>query len=271
MKKTIILSILFLVLLLNCFSQNNPSEILYLCKYKYAFIKDTTNRKALTFDYMNLEICKESSRYYSKLRQIGYNKSLEDYKNQTPFETIMKNENQYYLNAESEIIIFNYREKSFDIYEKLSSKSEYKSLDTLGVPNWELQSDTMTLLGQLCQKATTNYRGRSYIAWFANTIPFQVGPWKFVGLPGLVLKISDTKNNFDFECIELTNKIKSKPVFTLYTKRKTIPYKKLQGLKKLKMTDRDLFMSSEYAGISSPSNNNAKRKKQPYNPIDLTN
>ena len=28
-------------------------------------------------------------------------------------------------------------------------------------------------------------------------------PWKFFGLPGLILKVKDTENQFDFECIGL--------------------------------------------------------------------
>lgn len=32
---------------------------------------------------------------------------------------------------------------------------------------WQLQADTLTLCGQLCQKATCHFRGRDFEAWFA--------------------------------------------------------------------------------------------------------
>ena len=44
-----------------------------------------------------------------------------------------------------------------------------------------------------CKKATTHFRGRDYIAWFTTDIPIVAGPWKFNGLPGLVIDIEDTR------------------------------------------------------------------------------
>ena len=79
----------------------------------------------------------------------------------------------------------------------------------------------MTLLGYTCQKATTTFRGRNYTAWFAPEIPSNNGPWKFGGLPGLILKISDDKRNFIFECsgIQQLDKPESIKLYTLnYTK-----------------------------------------------------
>ncbi|MDL2257346.1 GLPGLI family protein [Bacteroidales bacterium OttesenSCG-928-I14] len=38
------------------------------------------------------------------------------------------------------------------------------------------------------------------MAWFAPGIPIPNGPWKFGGLPGLILKLYDTDENFIFEC-----------------------------------------------------------------------
>ena len=65
--------------------------------------------------------------------------------------------------------------------------------------DWQIQSDTATLKGLKCQKAICNYKGRSYTAWFSNEIVSNNGPWKFGGLPGLILKLSDTKNEIIFE------------------------------------------------------------------------
>ena len=40
--------------------------------------------------------------------------------------------------------------------------------------------------------------------WFTRDIPISTGPWKFAGLPGIILKATDTEQNFSFECIGLT-------------------------------------------------------------------
>ncbi|MBC8986350.1 GLPGLI family protein [Pedobacter sp. N36a] len=55
----------------------------------------------------------------------------------------------------------------------------------------------------LCQKASLSFRGRDYIAWFTTDVPVNDGPWKFSGLPGLIVKIEDTKALFSFQLVGL--------------------------------------------------------------------
>ncbi len=43
------------------------------------------------------------------------------------------------------------------------------------------------------QKATTGFGGRNWTAWFCKDIPFNEGPFKFRGLPGLIFEIQDDK------------------------------------------------------------------------------
>lgn len=68
---------------------------------------------------------------------------------------------------------------------------------------WEIATDTISIKGYLCYKATTTFRGREYIAWFTLDIPINDGPWKFYGLPGLILKIQDNEQIFQFDLIGL--------------------------------------------------------------------
>ena len=71
--------------------------------------------------------------------------------------------------------------------------------DTLANFNWKITSEKADVLGYACIKATTIFRGRSYVAWFTRQIDVKNGPWKFCGLPGLVVKVSDTDNTFKYE------------------------------------------------------------------------
>jgi GLPGLI family protein len=59
--------------------------------------------------------------------------------------------------------------------------------------NWIITSDTMRILGYRCLKATCSFRGRRYEVWFTPEIPIADGPWKFKGLPGLVLSVEDDR------------------------------------------------------------------------------
>ncbi|MDT0294478.1 GLPGLI family protein [Mesonia ostreae] len=58
--------------------------------------------------------------------------------------------------------------------------------------NWKLQNDTKKIGNIICKKATAEFRGRNYTVWYTEKIPLPYGPWKFQGLPGLVLEAYDT-------------------------------------------------------------------------------
>ncbi len=64
-----------------------------------------------------------------------------------------------------------------------------------------LDKDTMVICGYTCKKATTSFAGRSWVAWFSEDLPISGGPWKFSGLPGLILSAYDTDNYFKFVCV----------------------------------------------------------------------
>jgi GLPGLI family protein len=70
--------------------------------------------------------------------------------------------------------------------------------DTFPTFNWVLHNENKTFGNITCQKATIYYKGRNYIAWFAPSIPVNNGPWKFQGLPGLILEIYDIEKEVQF-------------------------------------------------------------------------
>ncbi|WPZ08568.1 GLPGLI family protein [Roseivirga spongicola] len=65
------------------------------------------------------------------------------------------------------------------------------------VPNfkWTFEKEQKTIGKFLCKKATTEFRGRTYICWYTEEIPLPYGPWKLQGLPGLILE-AETKDGF---------------------------------------------------------------------------
>ncbi len=72
--------------------------------------------------------------------------------------------------------------------------------------DWQIQSDKMKIGDIECQKATVEYGGRNWTVWFNQSIPLQDGPYIFKGLPGLIVKISDDKGEYDFSLIETSSK-----------------------------------------------------------------
>ncbi|MCL6218668.1 GLPGLI family protein [Zunongwangia pacifica] len=69
--------------------------------------------------------------------------------------------------------------------------------------DWEIHSETKIIKDYKVQKATTSFAGRDYMAWFTTEIPVSDGPYKFNGLPGLILEIADTGNDYVFSFIGL--------------------------------------------------------------------
>jgi GLPGLI family protein len=74
--------------------------------------------------------------------------------------------------------------------------------------DWTLQNGTVTVAGYLCKKAVCKFRGRNYTAWYAPDIPVGNGPWKFGGLPGLILKVYDKDRFYVAECVKVEYNVK---------------------------------------------------------------
>jgi GLPGLI family protein len=61
---------------------------------------------------------------------------------------------------------------------------------------WKITGEKKKIDNYETQKAVLSYGGREWTAWFTTEIPFQDGPYKFNGLPGLIVQISDDKNHY---------------------------------------------------------------------------
>jgi len=70
------------------------------------------------------------------------------------------------------------------------------------ISNWELADETKIINTITCKKAEVRFKGRNWIAWYAPEIPLPYGPMKFSGLPGLIIKITDEKEDYDFELVK---------------------------------------------------------------------
>lgn len=85
--------------------------------------------------------------------------------------------------------------------------SKYKVTEDLPVMNWKLSKDGESKIIDkfVCNKATVSFRGRNYIAWYTPYISSQFGPWKFYGLPGLILEVYDTDNHYHWTATKINN------------------------------------------------------------------
>ncbi len=98
----------------------------------------------------------------------------------------------------------NYPPNKITFLDHIPSDS-YKFEEDLDLFDWQITSDTTTVCGFKSQMATCEFGGRKWIAWFAPEIPFSDGPYKFNGLPGLIVKVHDTRNHYVFELTAINN------------------------------------------------------------------
>ena len=88
-----------------------------------------------------------------------------------------------------------FHDNNFD-YFVLSSKDKM---------NWKVTKETKKLDNYKLQKATTSFGGREWTAWFSPEIPFQEGPFKFAGLPGLIFELNDKDNEYSYKLVKSIN------------------------------------------------------------------
>ncbi len=105
---------------------------------------------------------------------------------------------------ESRVII----EKAENIlYERHIDRQTKKIIYTtepIPILAWQLLPETKKIGMYVCQKASAVFRGRHYFAWYTSEIPVSAGPWKFTGLPGLILEVADDSNNVVIRLKRLT-------------------------------------------------------------------
>ena len=80
----------------------------------------------------------------------------------------------------------------------------YQYADSLLSPaGWIITDSVSTINGYDCIFATCSYHGRDWNVWFSPDLPWHDGPWKFSGLPGLVVSASDAEGLYRFELKEI--------------------------------------------------------------------
>lgn len=108
--------------------------------------------------------------------------------------------------------------------------------------NWIKSNETKTIYNLLCKKATCTFRGRDYIAWYSTDLSNNYGPWKFSGLPGLMLEVYDSENEVHFSVkkisIPFNAAIKIKPM-------NIIPFDKVKRIQKEKIDELIQTMESK--------------------------
>jgi GLPGLI family protein len=231
----------------------------YFATYSYEYQRDSTS--------------KDSRRQATMYLLIGNNKSQFEHSSNFVFDSIFVNNNSknrinLIINQISgdpmpffaQYAIFkNKIGKQVETYERISG-NYYRITEELDF-KWQALNKKDTLIaGYRCKEAQTFFRGRKYRAWYTLEIPINDGPYKFKGLPGLIIKLEDRKKEHSFE-LEYFEKINyNKPIYFRTKNYVNIDSKDYKKLKQNEVLERTNRIRTQTIDISSQDLNSTEAK-----------
>lgn len=180
MQKLIYTCILIL-LGLELIAQDNVNDVSkYKIYYNLTYQKDSTDISSKSTELFSLLIGEHSSLFQSE--QAKYNDSLIQALSSS--KTI--SDPQMMVNAalaQKKGSRFGFKilkttEASINVIDKIFTDS-FLYKETINL-DWKITSKSKQIASYNCKKATTNFAGRQYIAWFTTDIPISEGPYNTV-------------------------------------------------------------------------------------------
>lgn len=86
---------------------------------------------------------------------------------------------------------------------KLLGRTYVNVVDVNKGQDWKISNESKTIGNYKAIKASCNFRGRNWEAWFAPDISLSIGPWKFRGLPGLIIQVYDETKTFNYNLTKI--------------------------------------------------------------------
>ncbi len=170
--------------LLVCTVVSLSAQVLGIVKYQQKFAEDV------------LHLHKESMLYFgANSSKYIYNVSLENISEFNQGQMFIQKEN---ANEIGDVVYYDKKENELLLSLFLNTSSTRYSVTDDAKMNWNVTGKSKKIGVYNCREAKTEFRGRSYTVYFTPEIPVNYGPWKFRGLPGLILEVADSKNEVSF-------------------------------------------------------------------------
>ncbi|NLA62054.1 MAG: GLPGLI family protein [Bacteroidales bacterium] len=208
--------LLFLLIPILGFSQKKLDNAYLKCQYEYIWKQDTLSGKTRD-DLLILQVGENLSKCYSyysnEVDSIMALPNGDELWTQI-FEAELKKKGVAARNFPRKrmrtYVYKNYPSGKMTVTDGVSLQ-DFIYEDELNAQQWEIKDSTKTILDYPCQMAACNFRGREWTAWFTTDIPVSDGPWKFGGLPGLIMEAYDKGNQYVFTIVGL-QKLESEPI-----------------------------------------------------------
>lgn len=257
MKQAFILFLSLFISATAILSQEKVLDNAYLkCQYQHSYLKDTLD-VATYDDLFILQIGKNISKFYSyytfqadslaktpdgnKVWKEIFNKSLENFNRHRDRNRFLNS----FPRARSGTFVYkNYPKGAITITDGVIGERVIYQ-DTLNAQQWQITDSVKTILGYECQKAVCHFRGRHWTVWFTPDVPISDGPWKFGGLPGLIMEAYDRGKQYYFVIVGI-EQVADEPI--VFSEPNT-----LQGKKFREIDRRELLKAKMYQLTNSAS------------------
>lgn len=268
-KNQILKTIFFLFFSIS-FSQTGNTDSLrgdftYLLQYK----PNTLNRDYIISELFSLQIS-DNKTFFSSVNRLKFDSAFASQFSQRngtlDFRSLPQSRSNYLI---------------------IQTENNTQFYDTVGrtllsynspiIDNWKLINESKVINSVFCKKAEVHYKGRDWTAWYSPEIPFPNGPFKFRGLPGLIIKLTDKTGDYDFEMVKsVSNKNLKGKIIALnkarYQKAKLVTKKELSQA--WKNSRNNIKYELESTGTTLYNDQRDKQKiddteKNGYNPIEL--
>jgi GLPGLI family protein len=153
-------------------------ELSGVIKYRYLYSKEALPKDSRTVGNYVSDFNLPAYLYFNT------NKSLFDY-DKLQYSHEVKYDRKYDEHGQ---MYFIDKKSGMLYFREFIYRGTYISQEKIPVITWELKNEVKTIAEYVCKKATAEFRGRKYTAWYTSSIPVSIGPWKLQGLPGAILE-----------------------------------------------------------------------------------
>ncbi|WP_379967726.1 GLPGLI family protein [Epilithonimonas sp. UC225_85] len=165
--------------------------------YDYRFVPDLEKKDSTSTELMYLDIRKDGSKFYSRQKFVSDSTRDAYLQKQISMGSTNFSFNGGNPGKVGYSVTKNYPDFTTVLHTSIGD-NRY-SVKNENPMNWKILPEKKMISKFEVQKATVDFGGRTWTAWFTQEIPFQDGPYKFRGLPGLILEMEDSTGTHSFK------------------------------------------------------------------------
>ena len=140
--------------------------------------------------------------------------------------------------------------------------------EDINIFKWQLTNLIDTIGDYVTHCAYTNYGGRHWVAWYSTDIPINDGPYKFRGLPGLIIRLYDDKKHYVFDMVSMEHS--DEPILIKYIDMGWVQISRSEFLKAQENFRFDIINRAKEAEINNEGQQRAvKAMLKRNNPIEF--